>query len=899
MEADESALRNAAAELADERRKAAAASYWAVFARGLPFWASREMLCAAFRAYGAVKSVALKAMHKVRWPNLNAGCGVVVFASRSGLEAIMRAAAVGGVRLHFEGRRDPWSLRTAAVTEDSELPRRSLVACSARSTAVSIGVWTDPSAVGVCWPPRGSAAVSAVMSVDPEARTLAVTLKRVPESLLDTLLSEAPLRAPSGDIGALLRGLVLGDHAADSTAAVIRLVVDLTSLTGWCRLCSGGSNNNYVLALRLKHPPFVFVCRSLLGDNDGDDADVVWDRACDFTINSVLGNANALALAFDESPQQRGEWNGVLSTLAQLHLRPGGGAACRPEGACALCAFTPLVYEWSRSDVDLLGFRGLYALDELRGLHFGAPSDPAQPLLAEARVLLGGGDHDGVTIEARRACLVDALCELPSIASKLGQGAGELVAALRESFQEGVAAHADADAIGFLGAAPRASPAPVSLPIHRVFVTPTRVLCREPEIESACLAIHVVAEQARLPLHEAADHFLRVIFVDEHLGKELYEVMTQTGGTGEALYARMARHMRAGLTIAGRHFEFLGWSNAMLKSHALFMFSTPSSAPALSASQLLGLLGDFSSIAVVAKAAARIGQCFSSTVRSSAPLASRLFCKIDEVERNGYTFSDGVGRVSLQMARELFRGYVAAMRSRRRAVLSDDDATLLPPLLPSAFQIRFGGAKGVVSLDSTLSGRVLQLRGSMLKFESTHTTVEVCTTARYSAAFLNRQILPLLSCRGVPPAGILQLLDEMLETLLRCSSSDVDARGVLLSGCCGNMPGIACDELADVIAAGFSVATEPFIASLLAAVRDARLSELKDRARVHVPRAANLIGVMDEAGLLREDECFFACGVISPRLLATTRCRHLGCAITPARSLSQSARVCTPAICAP
>jgi len=45
---------------------------------------------------------------------------------------------------------------------------------------------------------------------------------------------------------------------------------------------------------------------------------------------------------------------------------------------------------------------------------------------------------------------------------------------------------------------------------------------------------------------------------------------------------------------------------------------------------------------------------------------------------------------------------------------------------PSAFQIRFGGCKGVVAVDPTLGSEdILQVRESMIKFQSPHNKLEV------------------------------------------------------------------------------------------------------------------------------------------------------------------------------
>lgn len=60
---------------------------------------------------------------------------------------------------------------------------------------------------------------------------------------------------------------------------------------------------------------------------------------------------------------------------------------------------------------------------------------------------------------------------------------------------------------------------------------------------------------------------------------------------------------------------------------------------------------------------------------------------------------------------------------------------------PSAFQIRFAGCKGVLALDTSLSGKQAYFRKSMNKFNSTHRRLEVINTSRPQAVYLNHQVI--------------------------------------------------------------------------------------------------------------------------------------------------------------
>ncbi|KAL8853007.1 MAG: hypothetical protein Q9221_002155 [Calogaya cf. arnoldii] len=92
------------------------------------------------------------------------------------------------------------------------------------------------------------------------------------------------------------------------------------------------------------------------------------------------------------------------------------------------------------------------------------------------------------------------------------------------------------------------------------------------------------------------------------------------------------------------------------------------------ADMLIFELGDFSHIRTPAKCAARIGQTFTDTSNSIA-INPAIVDEMEDVEINGYVFSDGVGTCSLEVLRVL-------------------QATQKPSSIPATvFQIRYAGAK--------------------------------------------------------------------------------------------------------------------------------------------------------------------------------------------------------------
>jgi hypothetical protein len=159
------------------------------------------------------------------------------------------------------------------------------------------------------------------------------------------------------------------------------------------------------------------------------------------------------------------------------------------------------------------------------------------------------------------------------------------------------------------------------------------------------------------------------------------------------------RMLVTGVRLNGSTYHFFGHSNSQQKSGACFMY-------AASKEQIharIEAMGDFSKLKSVGKKAKRIGLLFSSAEVSLDVLPDR--CEdIDDVADKDYIFTDGCGLMSIHFAR--------LMAQRRNIVFRDRR------YLPSVFQIRYRGYKGVLTLDPTLYGKIMiQFRKSMRKFK--------------------------------------------------------------------------------------------------------------------------------------------------------------------------------------
>lgn len=87
------------------------------------------------------------------------------------------------------------------------------------------------------------------------------------------------------------------------------------------------------------------------------------------------------------------------------------------------------------------------------------------------------------------------------------------------------------------------------------------------------------------------------------------------------------------------------------------------------------------------------------------------------------------------------------------------------------------GAKGLVSLDSTLSGRSLRLRDSMIKFRGSNDfSLEINNAAyRPLTNYLNTQFVAILEDLGVPEDAFLALQQEAVSDLQRLLQTPINA----------------------------------------------------------------------------------------------------------------------------
>lgn len=353
--------------------------------------------------------------------------------------------------------------------------------------------------------------------------------------------------------------------------------------------------------------------------------------------------------------------------------------------------------------------------------------------------------------------------------------------------------------------------------MRTALITPTTVYYNTPSVDTSNRVVRQYIEYA--------DRFLRVRFADENRRGRINSTQKNTM---ESVFTRIKRALTNGITIDGRRYEFLAFGNSQLREHGAYFFA---GLPNLNASDIRAWMGHFSNIRNVAKHAARLGQCFSTTrAVNGTPVQIK---EIPDLERNGFVFSDGVGRISRFLAQMVMTEF--------KIKTPNGDP-------PSVFQFRLGGRKGILTVSPDAHRGEVHIRPSQDKFPAVHNGLEIIRYSNYCMAALNRQLIIVLSALGVPDEVFLNKLSTMLEDLKTAMTSPAQAVHMLQKQVDPNQMTLA---LANMVQDGFQKSRDPFVTSLLELWRAWEIKYLKEKAKICVDEGACLLGCVDETATLK------------------------------------------------
>ena len=376
------------------------------------------------------------------------------------------------------------------------------------------------------------------------------------------------------------------------------------------------------------------------------------------------------------------------------------------------------------------------------------------------------------------------------------------------------------------------------LKIRRAVLTPTRMIFMPPH--------PVVASRL---LQECELEFAMRVQIRDDDGSMLSFTLGQGSSDDKQmsfLRSCIKRPILEGFPVGPiRKYEFLGTTTAQLREHGLILYSKDSQGRR--AKDIRETMGDFSKIRCVGKHIARVGQTLSQMLSKIIIQSDVVLVKpVDDVRRGrhpvskkGYNFTDGIGKISITLARRLA-----------------ETLGLGPDEVPSAFQIRYKGFKGMVVVDPFLPPHdALILRKSMDKFASDTNSLEILKISKPRAVYLNRPLICLLDQLGTDLKILDKLLGDSLKPVAQSLLNEAVARETLLQNCSFLYSLL---DMESVSAAGISVLSDPFMRKVLEIVLRKNLRELKEKARIKIPFDSGrmMFGVVDEYGVLEYGQVF-------------------------------------------
>ncbi|KAH8100639.1 RNA dependent RNA polymerase-domain-containing protein [Cristinia sonorae] len=349
------------------------------------------------------------------------------------------------------------------------------------------------------------------------------------------------------------------------------------------------------------------------------------------------------------------------------------------------------------------------------------------------------------------------------------------------------------------------------------------------------------------------DCFLRVNFVDEaHLQ---FRFDRDVDGRS-FIERRVGSILKDGLEVAGRRFNFLAYSQSALKEHAVwFVKDFYVEEQLVTAASIIKRIGNFEKLSYdpkliycPARYGARISQSFTATDASLSAEAEEIFILEDIKDSTGqWLFTDGIGTISPELARAIWKDLCS--RGRR---------AVRPRTYPRAYQIRFMGSKGMLSVDHSLSGRAICIRPSMIKFDAPNSQeIEIARAFdRPGPLYLNRPLIMILEALGVKYEVFKKLQDDAVYEAQHAVQTVSQAAELLEKyglGASYRLPSV----MLSLTKLGIdNLQWDEFWEQMMDFSVNHVLRELKHHARIPVKDAWNLVGVADIHGYLKEGEVF-------------------------------------------
>ena len=287
-----------------------------------------------------------------------------------------------------------------------------------------------------------------------------------------------------------------------------------------------------------------------------------------------------------------------------------------------------------------------------------------------------------------------------------------------------------------------------------------------------------------------------------------------------------------GITLDEKIYSFFNYTNSQFKNMSCWLTCEKYKT-------LLKKTGDYSNIKDISKFGARISLSLTTTEQTIS-IKKENIREIDDVETRTknkedgklykYTFSDGVGKISYKLAEKIAKDFLKINN------------------VPSAFQGRFLGCKGVWTTMYDDNSENIYIRPSQTKFNKIpgeKNYFDLCDYSRFIKSYLNRQIIQIMNARGIKDEIFLKKFHEYKESL-------EDEKNIIALIHFHEWSNI----FLEMYECGINMFNDRLMYSIILNNKKILYNDLKNRSRIYIKNSAYAIGIMDEYRILNYGEAY-------------------------------------------
>jgi len=314
------------------------------------------------------------------------------------------------------------------------------------------------------------------------------------------------------------------------------------------------------------------------------------------------------------------------------------------------------------------------------------------------------------------------------------------------------------------------------------------------------------------------------------------------------------RRLLDGVQIKERIYHFLGSSSSQMKEQSATLYAMDEKGN--TSEEIRQFSGNFTNSKNVSKYISQFGLLFSQSLS-----IFEIDCYVKEIhdidgaykppsrfnayKRELYCLSDGIGYMSKNVADVFFE----------KLIIDQNMDNGKGVYVPSAYQIRFQGYKGMLALNLNAEANGMFFRPSMKKFDSEDKNICLLKYSFPRATSTNRQLIMILDdAHKIPAVEFYKLYQKSVHPLGQASTSD-DKAALFLR--LQSQPVIKWDNIYN---AKISILQEPFLRSMLLHSMLYRLRfdiKQKERLALSPTNARCAFGVVDETFTLQPGQIFF------------------------------------------